>query len=57
MKKNVIVYIPHIEHGGHYGHSHGMRKLSQLPNTDDNENNSFMFRNDEVRKSIDEYLS
>lgn len=51
------MYIPHIEHGGHYGHSHGMRKLSQLPNTDDNENNSFMYRNDEVRKSIDEYLS
>lgn len=44
---NVIGLLLLYEHGGHYGHSHGMRKLSQLPNTDDNENNSFMYRNDE----------
>lgn len=35
------------EHGGHHGHSHGLgrsnNKLAQLANTDDNENNSFMF--------------
>lgn len=36
-----------IEHGGHHGHSHGItrsnNKLAQLANTDDNENNSFVF--------------
>lgn len=36
-----------VEHGGH-GHSHGgitrsNNKLAQLANTDDNENNSFVF--------------
>lgn len=36
------------EHGGHHGHSHGgiahsNNKLVQLANTDDNENNSFMY--------------
>lgn len=35
------------EHGGHHGHSHGItrsnNKLAQLANTDDNENNSFMY--------------
>lgn len=39
------------EHGGHHGHSHGglsrpNTTLSQL-NTDDNENNSFMYQNQE----------
>lgn len=38
------------EHGGHHGHSHGLahsnNKLAQLANTDDNENNSFMFNNE-----------
>lgn len=38
----------YIEHGGHHGHSHGgiarsNNKLAQLANTDDNENNSFVF--------------
>lgn len=37
------------EHGGHHGHSHGItrsnNKLAQLTNTDDNENNSFMYAN------------
>ena len=39
-----------LEHGGHHGHSHGLtsthNKLAQLGNdTDDNENNSFMYQN------------
>lgn len=37
------------EHGGHHGHSHGItrsnNKLAQLANTDDNENNSFVYAN------------
>lgn len=36
-----------LEHGGHHGHSHGItrssNKLAQLANTDDNENNSFVY--------------
>lgn len=43
----VIVLIS--EHGGHHGHSHSIsrsnNKLTQLANTDDNENNSFMYQN------------
>lgn len=45
-------FFPEItEHGGHHGHSHGglsrpNATLSQL-NTDDNENNSFMYQNQE----------
>lgn len=44
-----VFIIP--EHGGHHGHSHGgltrpNATLSQL-NTDDNENNSFMYQNQE----------
>lgn len=35
------------EHGGHHGHSHGItrsnNKLTHMANTDDNENNSFVF--------------
>lgn len=35
------------EHGGHHGHSHAItrsnNKLAQLANTDDNENNSFVY--------------
>lgn len=41
---NLFVYV---EHGGHHGHSHGIphsnNKLAQLANTDDNENNSFVY--------------
>lgn len=37
----------YVEHGGHHGHSHGIahsnNKLAQLANTDDNENNSFVY--------------
>ncbi|KAG4073436.1 hypothetical protein HA402_000660 [Bradysia odoriphaga] len=48
---NVIGLFLLYEHGGHHGHSHGglsrpNATLSQL-NTDDNENNSFMYQNQE----------
>lgn len=42
------------EHGGHHGHSHGIahsnNKLAHLANTDDNENNSFMYEPQEPPK-------
>lgn len=42
----VFIFVS-LEHGGHHGHSHGItrssNKLAQLANTDDNENNSFVF--------------
>ncbi|XP_055322656.1 uncharacterized protein LOC129578328 [Sitodiplosis mosellana] len=44
---NLIGLVLLYEHGGHHGHSHGIarsnNKLAQLTNTDDNENNSFVY--------------
>lgn len=44
----LAIFFAFLEHGGHHGHSHGgiahsNNKLVQLANTDDNENNSFMY--------------
>lgn len=51
IKIMIICHPTSSEHGGHHGHSHGItrsnNKLAQLANTDDNENNSFVF-NDQV---------
>lgn len=48
---NVIGLCLLYDHGDTHGHSHGLtrthNKLSQLANTDDNENNSFMYANQE----------
>lgn len=45
---DLAIFLTFLEHGGHHGHSHGgiahsNNKLVQLANTDDNENNSFMY--------------
>lgn len=46
---NIIGLVLLYEHGGSHGHSHGLsggghNKLTELGNTDDNENNSFMYQ-------------